>query len=424
MGFMPSQDRTKAVVIGQGYVGLPVAMAAVQAGYFVAGVDLDARKVSELAMGRSSVEDIPDEAIRRALDNKSYIPTDDYEFARDFSIAVITVPTPLRDGEPDLSYIEAAGSSLAGLVTAGCTVILESTTYPGTTEELLVPILEAGSSLRAGIDFYVGYSPERIDPGNKNWNLLNTPKVVSGVNQISLEKVENFYQSLSIKTVPVSGTREAELTKLLENTFRHVNIALVNELAMFSRHLNVDIWEAIDAATTKPFGFMRFTPGPGVGGHCLPIDPSYLSWAIKDKTGTDFRFVSLANEVNDFMPRFVVERAKELLQKNGTEIAGSTMVLLGLAYKPDTGDIRESPSVVVAELLREAGVELFGIDQHVSQDLWPIGVAAAKKEDLSRFDLAILLTNHSGDDFEWALESSRVILDTRNCLNRKNVERL
>jgi nucleotide sugar dehydrogenase len=303
-------------------------------------------------------------------------------------------------------------------------VILESTTYPGTTEELMVPILEQGSGLRAGIDFYVGYSPERIDPGNKTWTLMTTPKVISGINPQSLAKVKSFYESLGIVTVPVSGTREAEMTKLLENTFRHVNIALVNELAKFSSQLGVNLWEAIDAATTKPFGFMRFTPGPGVGGHCLPIDPSYLSWAVKDKAGEEFRFVSLANEVNSSMPKFVLARAQSVLGRLDLAILGSSVLLLGLAYKPDTGDMRESPANELAHLLEEAGARITAIDDFVSDRFWPEKIRRADTSHDEIFDLAIMITDHSGLDKEWVLAHSRVVLDTRNCLEGENVEKL
>lgn len=411
-------------VAGQGYVGLPLAMAAVDAGYSVTGIDLDLRKIEALKAGHSGVEDVSNDQIRSALDRGLYHPTDDFGRAFGFSVAIITVPTPLKEGAPDLSFIESAASSLAPLVTIGSTVILESTTYPGTTDELLMPILENGSGLRAGIDFFVGYSPERIDPGNKEWNLLNTPKVVSGINPGSLEKVKSFYENLGILAVPVSGTREAEMTKLLENTFRHVNIALVNELAKFSSQLGVNLWEAIDAATTKPFGFMRFTPGPGVGGHCLPIDPSYLSWAVKDKVGAEFKFVSLANEVNDSMAHFVVQRAREILDRSGTPLKGAAVLLIGLAYKPDTGDMRESPAAAISHQLNLLGANLSAIDGHVVEHAWPQSIKRAQDGDPGQFDIAVLITNHSGTNHDWALRSSRVVLDTRNCLRGDNVELL
>ena len=421
---MLKKDNPSILVVGQGYVGLPLSMAAVNAGFSVTGVDLDEVKISLLRSGISDVEDILDEQIRVGLETRRYKPTTSFTEGANFSVAIITVPTPLRSGSPDLSFIEAAAHSLASLVTLGATVILESTTYPGTTEELMVPILEQGSGLRAGIDFYVGYSPERIDPGNKTWTLMTTPKVISGINPQSLAKVKSFYESLGIVTVPVSGTREAEMTKLLENTFRHVNIALVNELAKFSSQLGVNLWEAIDAATTKPFGFMRFTPGPGVGGHCLPIDPSYLSWAVKDKAGEESRFVSLANEVNSSMPKFVLARAQSVLGRLDLAILGSSVLLLGLAYKPDTGDMRESPANELAHLLEEAGARITAIDDFVSDRFWPEKIRRADTSHDEIFDLAIMITDHSGLDKEWVLAHSRVVLDTRNSLEGENVEKL
>jgi UDP-N-acetyl-D-glucosamine dehydrogenase len=412
------------VIVGQGYVGLPLSVATFAAGNRVTGIDLDLRKIELLVSGISPVEDIPSDVLKPALANKSYKASNNYADAKDFDFAILTVPTPLAAGQPDLSFIESAGESIAVHLRAGATVILESTTYPGTTEELLVPLLEKGSGLVAGEDFFVGYSPERIDPGNPTWNLLNTPKIVSGINDESLERVQGFYQSLGIPTVTVKGTREAEMSKLLENTFRHVNIALVNELARFSRFLGVNLWEAIEAANTKPFGFMKFTPGPGVGGHCLPIDPSYLSWAIKDKTGSDFKFVSLANSVNNSMPEFVLERAREVLTQKGMKLQGAKTVILGLAYKPNTGDTRESPALALAELLSLEGAEVYGVDTHVPMALWPAGISRVEPDSDSRFDLAILVTNHTNIKLPWILSQSKSVLDTRNCLQGTNVEQL
>lgn len=424
LGDMDASTSPHIVVVGQGYVGLPLSVAALHAGYRVTGVDLDSRKILLLASGVSPVKDVPSATIKSAVADKSYLPTVDYAETGDFAVAIITVPTPLRDSEPDLSFIESAAESIAQHLRSGGTVILESTTYPGTTEELLVPLLEKGSGLTAGEDFYVGYSPERIDPGNPKWNLINTPKIVSGINSKSLKRVQSFYESLGITTVAVSGTREAEMTKLLENTFRHVNIALINELAKFSRHLGVNVWEAIEAADTKPFGFMKFTPGPGVGGHCLPIDPTYLSWAIKDKSGLDFSFVSLANSVNRSMPAFVLQRAKELLEKKDKQLTGARTLILGLAYKPDTGDTRESPALAVADLLKSEGATVFALDSHVPEELWPVGISRADPHDETLFDLAILITNHSSQKKKWILASSESILDTRHCLKGDNVEQL
>jgi nucleotide sugar dehydrogenase len=312
------------------------------------------------------------------------------------------------------------------MLSVGATVVLESTTYPGTTEELLVPILESGSGLVAGTDFYVGYSPERIDPGNTQWGFVETPKVVSGINPASLVAVQSFYDSLVNTTVPVSGTKEAELTKLLENTFRHVNIALVNELAIFAHQLGVNVWESIDAASSKPFGFMKFTPGPGVGGHCLPVDPSYLSWQVRRKLGQNFRFVELANDINDHMPQYVAQRLMLQLNAEGKAVRGATIALVGLAYKKNSGDIRESPALRLIELLHEYGATIVGIDNHVEAHRWPDGVAHGELTSafLDSVDAAVLITDHDDFDLKLLNESSTPILDTRNRLSGESVERL
>jgi len=306
---MTQDARGRVVILGQGYVGLPVSMRAVEVGYDVVGFDVAKDKIDRLRSGKTYIDDITDAEIAAALATGRFAPSSDPADMADFDVAVISVPTPLRDGAPDLSYIEKASDSIAPYVRKGCCVILESTTYPGTTEEVVVPRLEAISGLRAGADFQVGFSPERINPGDPVYGLKNTPKIVSGVDEASLKAVAEFFGQLVDKVVPVSGTREAELAKLLENTFRHVNIALVNELAMYCHELGIDVWSVIDAAASKPFGFMKFTPGPGVGGHCLPIDPSYLSWQVRRTLGRNFRFVEIANDVNDHMPDYVVTRA-------------------------------------------------------------------------------------------------------------------
>ncbi len=422
---MPSEFQ-KIVIVGQGYVGLPVAMRAVDTGHTVVGIDLDRRRTASLKSGESYVDDVSSDRLRDALETGRYLPTDDYADTAGFDVAVITVPTPLHEGLPDLSFIEDSSRALSAHLTAGATVILESTTYPGTTEELLVPLLEQGSGLTAGADFHVGYSPERIDPGNTTWGFVETPKVVSGIDAASLEKVKGFYDALVDTTVPVSSPKEAELTKLLENTFRHVNIALVNELAIFGHQLGVNVWESIEAAGTKPFGFMKFTPGPGVGGHCLPVDPSYLSWQVRRKLGQNFRFVELANDINDHMPDYVIQRLMLLLNRHGKALNGARIVLVGLSYKKNTGDIRESPSLRLIELLAEYGAVIVGVDDRVEPYRWPEGVERAQlsAELLSASDAAILVTDH--DDFDLSLlERSTVpVLDTKNRLAGNNVERL
>jgi UDP-N-acetyl-D-glucosamine dehydrogenase len=320
--------------------------------------------------------------------------------------------------------VEAAAAALAVHLRSGATVVLESTSYPGTTEELVVPLLEEGSGLVAGNDFHVGYSPERIDPGNQEFRLENTPKVVSGIDPPSLEAVNSFYSDFVAETVPVSGTREAELTKLLENTFRHVNIALVNELAMFASDLDIDIWESIDAASTKPFGYLRFTPGPGVGGHCLPIDPSYLSWKVRRSLGQSFRFVELANDVNEHMPDYVVRRLTLALNEQGRSVNGSRILLLGIAYKRNTGDAREAPGTVIARSLAGLGAELRVADPHVSGDAVAHPRVEVTQEEVEGADAVVLITDHDAFDYEMITAHARYVLDTRNRLDGPAVDRL
>ncbi|MFN8050215.1 MAG: nucleotide sugar dehydrogenase [Acidimicrobiales bacterium] len=416
----------RVVVIGQGYVGLPVAVCAVEAGFDVVGFELDAAKVAGLSSGRSHVEDIPDERLSAAIATGRYRASGDAADMAGFDFAVISVPTPMNEGAPDLSYIESASELLAPHLTEGCTVILESTTYPGTTEELALPILERGSGLKGGVDFHLGYSPERIDPGNPTFRLENTPKVVSGMDAASLERVQYFFDQFVERTVPVSGTREAELTKLLENTFRHVNIALVNELAMFARDLGIDVWEAIDAASTKPFGYMRFTPGPGVGGHCLPIDPSYLSWQIERRLGQTFRFVELANDVNSHMPDYVVRRVQFTLNEASRSVKGSNVLVFGLSYKANTGDARETPSVPICELLVGLGADVHVVDPYVDDRQFPAGVTRSSGDAaaLAAADLVLFLVDHAEFDREAVVAGASHVLDCRHSLVGANVEYL
>jgi UDP-N-acetyl-D-glucosamine dehydrogenase len=411
-------DRTaKVVVMGQGYVGLPVAMRAVQVGFPVVGFEVSTERVKALQSGQSYVGDISDAELQQAL-GSGYTPTTDQRDLAGFDVAVISVPTPLRDHMPDLSYIEDAGRMLARYLRPGSCVILESTTYPGTTTELLAPILEEGSGLARG-DYAIGYSPERIDPGNPTWNLVNTPKVTSGADEGSLAAVDGFFAALVDTTVPVGSPAEAELVKLLENTFRHVNIALVNELAMFARDMGVDVWRAIDAAATKPFGFMKFTPGPGVGGHCLPIDPSYLAWRVKQHLGHTFRFVELANDVNEHMPDYVFQRITAMLNRERKSVNGSKILLLGLAYKKGTSDWRESPSIHVADRLAAAGADITFCDPYIAEvnarDLhYPL--VEFNEHELSAADLVVVLVDHPEFDPALIASAAGLVFDSKNML--------
>jgi UDP-N-acetyl-D-glucosamine dehydrogenase len=412
------EDRqAKVVVVGQGYVGLPVAMRASEVGFPVVGYDVTPARVEELRAGRSYVGDVSDAQVATAR-AAGYVPTCDAADLAGFDIAVITVQTPLIEGSPDLSFIEAAGNQLARHLTPGVLVILESTTYPGTTEELLRPILEAGG-LRADVDFFMGYSPERIDPGNSTFTFVNTAKVVAGIGPDSLSVVEDFYGCLVDKIVPVASTGEAELVKLLENTFRHVNIALVNELAMFARDLGVDIWAAIDAAATKPYGFMRFTPGPGAGGHCLPIDPSYLAWRVERQLGHRFRFVELANEVNRGMPEYVVSRVISMLNNERRSVNGSRILVLGLAYKAGTSDWRESPAMTIVEQLLALGADVRAHDSHIPADARlgpPLPRVDCSVQELAAADLVVLCVDHPDLPYDEIAEHARLVLDTRGRL--------
>ncbi len=401
-------------------------MRSVKVGHRVVGFDTDALRIKRLQAGGSYVDDVTPAELADALATGRYEPTSDESDCAGFDVALITVPTPLRDGTPDLSFIVAAGETLGAHLRRGNCVVLESTTYPGTTEELLAPILEERSGLVAGEDFHLGFSPERIDPGNKTWRLENTPKVVSGVNASSLQAIQSFYATLVERTVAVSGTGEAELAKLIENTFRHVNIALVNELAMFAGDLGVDIWEAIEAAATKPFGFMRFSPGPGVGGHCLPIDPSFLSWRVKRRLGSPFRFVELANDVNENMPDYVLHRLMLALNRKARAIRGCRVLLLGLAYKPNTSDARESPSLVLADHLLALGAEVRAADPHVKEaQLDPrIHLVDLCEEEVSAADAVVLLTDHDAFDYALVVAHAAYVLDTRGRLVGDQVEHL
>jgi UDP-N-acetyl-D-glucosamine dehydrogenase len=420
----PPDAPRRLAVIGQGYVGLPLSMLAVDVGYEVIGIDTDLNRVERLRRCDSYVDDIGDEQLRAATQSGRFAPAQDYYAAAGFDVAVITVPTPLRERSPDLSFVTSAARSLAPYLTRGKLVILESTTYPGTTEDIVRPILEHGSGLTAGPDFSLAYSPERVDPGNATWTLRATPKVVAGMDADALARVQEFYGKLVADVVPVSSLRTAELTKLLENTFRHVNIALVNEFAIFARELGIDMWEVVSAASTKPFGFMPFYPGPGVGGHCLPIDPTYLSWHVQQSTGRRFRFVELANDINDQMPDYVVRRVIQGLNQFGKSVRGAKILTLGVAYKKNSSDARESPAARVVHLLDRLGAHVCAVDQHVPgehvrEEVPRVPLTA---DAVRSADAVILLTDHDDVDYGLVEREACWVLDCRNRLSGPNVE--
>lgn len=413
------------VVAGQGYVGLPLAVRAAEVGHRVVGYDVDTHRVQQLAAGQSYVSDLDSSRLRAVLDSGTYSATADAAALAGFDIAVITVPTPLRDGVPDLSYIESCARTLGEHLRPGATVVLESTSYPGTTEELLLPTLEKTSGLKGGVDFLAGFSPERIAPGNRRWSFDGTPKLVSGIDARSLAVIKGFYDGIFQTTVPVSGTKVAELAKLIENTFRLVNISMINELAMLTAPLGVNIWEAINAAATKPFGFTRFTPGPGVGGHCLPVDPLFLAWKIQEDLGVPFRFVELADDVNRHMPDYVVRRVVEALDKRGMAITGSRILLLGLTYKFNATDLRNSPSARVAELLIGLGAEVRGADPNIpdgDDTRLTVRRVDATPEEVAASDAVVLLMDHTRFDLAMVQKHAAWVLDCRNRMYGPNVE--
>ena len=381
-------------VVGLGYVGLPLAVESANSALNVLGYDVNNDRVKEINNGKSPIEDISNTELKKVLN--TFLATDDPSLLSKCEHIVISVPTPLTDYQPDLSYVEAAAKTVGENLVSNQVIILESTTYPGTTLEVLVPNLEKYSSLEAGSDFYVGYSPERIDPGNKEWKFKNTPKVISGINDDSLNKINLFYKKIIDETVVVKGTREAEMVKLLENTYRHVNIALINELAMLCKMLEIDIWEVVNAAKTKPFGFQSFTPGPGVGGHCIPVDPEYLSFKTRE-IGKPVRFVELAQEINNSMPAYVVSRVNDLLNSKDKILRNSKILVLGVAYKKDISDMRESPALHILELLLEKHVEVSFYDPFV--DELEISGQIIKKEtttnNFEKYDMLLVLTPHS-----------------------------
>ena len=419
-------NRQKVVIIGQGYVGLPLAMRCVEVGYKVVGYDTDESKIKVLKSQVSPIDDVTNEQIAISLTSDSYFPTSNSNDLKDFNIAVITVPTPLRDDRPDTSFIELAGSTIAKHLRFGSLVVLESTSYPGTTEELLAPILEKGSGLTCGLDFSLGFSPERIDPGNKSWTLKTTPKLISGVDEQSLKKVQSFYEQIVDAVVVATGVREAEFAKLLENTYRQVNIALVNELAVHANALKIDIWEVIRIAATKPFGFAPFYPGPGVGGHCLPIDPEYLSWKFAQSSGQNSDFIKLATTVNKSMPNYVVQRLMQRLNSRGKDLKNSKVLVIGLSYKKNSSDVRESPALEVIENLVKHGAAVTAFDPFAKAMNSPgfIFVSRLDSAALIESDAVLILTDHDGVNYEEVVRSAPYIFDIRHCVVGQNVEYL
>ncbi|MBB1030050.1 nucleotide sugar dehydrogenase [Dietzia sp. SLG310A2-38A2] len=405
---------SKVVVFGQGYVGLPMALRASAMGHEVIGLDTNQDVVNDLNNGKSHIDDVSDIDLSRGITN-GYSATTDPASVAAADVVVVCVPTPLADsGGPDLSAVETVGKTIGMHVSSNTLCILESTTYPGTTEEIFLPLVSRGE-LVLGKDIFVAFSPERIDPGNETYGIHNTPKVVGGLTQECTQRAIEFYGSFVDTVVAAKGAKEAEMAKLLENTFRHVNIALVNEMVRFSNELDIDLWDAIDAAATKPFGFMPFRPGPGVGGHCIPVDPSYLSHRVKAKLGYAFRMVELAEEINHAAPIYVAERARSLLNDCGKPVRRASVLLIGVSYKPDISDQRESPAVPLASRLRAWGAEVSYHDPHVPEwSPYGSGEAPLRSVELNGSpDLIILLQNHKAVDLASISDMRCPLLDTR-----------
>jgi UDP-N-acetyl-D-glucosamine dehydrogenase len=409
-------------IIGAGYVGLPLAQVFADAGRSVLLVDVSAERVAQLNRGESYIEDVPDAKLKQLVEERGLRATTDYDELRDADAILIALPTPLsKQREPDLSIVRAATEQIATRLRPGHLVVLESTTYPGTTRDEVLPILERGSGLTAGVDFHLAFSPERVDPGRLDHTTRTVPKVVGGLNETSTEAAAALYGGAIDTIHRVSSPEAAELTKLLENIFRSVNIALVNELAQLCDRMGIDIWEVVDAAATKPFGFMRFEPGPGLGGHCIPIDPFYLTWKAREY---DFstRFIELAGEVNQNMPYYCRSRVSQALNHGaGKSLSGSRILVLGVAYKADISDMRESPAVKLIQLLDNAGAEVSYHDPHVPSYEEHGTVLTSVALDPGAFDAVVIATAHSEIDYAQLVEDSRLVVDLRNAIGRRGI---
>jgi UDP-N-acetyl-D-glucosamine dehydrogenase len=414
------EDRSaRIVILGLGYVGLPLATIFAEAGFNVIGVEPDKAKVDLLEKGESYVQDVPSDRLGKLMHSGKLKATTDFSVLAEADAVSICVPTPLRKtGDPDLSYILVATDELAKYMHRGVVVVLESTTYPGTTREILLPKLTENSGLEVGEDFFLAFSPERVDPGREDWTTYNTPKVIGGITEACSEMAALWYQQALKTVVPVSSAESAEMAKLLENTFRMINIGLVNEMAIMCDRLGLDVWEIIDAAATKPFGFMKFTPGPGLGGHCIPIDPLYLSWKLRALNYTA-RFIDLASEINTGMPRYVVNKVQDALNEHTLPLKGSKILVIGAAYKPDVDDIRESPSLDIIGLLRQKGATVSYHDPFIpiiNHEDWILESVPDLIESAEAADCAVIVTNHSSYDYEKILKKAPLIVDTRNAL--------
>lgn len=411
----------KVAVVGLGYVGLPLAMLCVTKGLHVIGIDIDSKKLQDLEQGRSYLSDITDREIQQFTRHSHFSWTDQFKVLEQVDACILCVPTPLRDHTyPDLSYLQTAADSISPYMKQGRVVILESSTFPGTTEEVLLPILSKNGAI-VGKDFYLGYSPERIDPGNEAYKLEDIPKIVSGYTASCLEKVIEFYSRIFHQLVPVSSPQVAELTKLLENCQRFINISFMNEMLVICHEMNIDLWEAIEAAKTKPYGFTAYYPGPGVGGHCIPVDPLYLQWKAK-QYNLDTKFIKLSKAINDQMPSYILDRLRSLLSQNGG-LNSTNVLVIGLTYKKDVNDIRESTAMMITEELIKRGAKIAYHDPLIPQVSLagsPLHSIELQAETIKTFDCVLILTDHSAIPYELLLEHAKLILDTRNIYKQKH----
>jgi UDP-N-acetyl-D-glucosamine dehydrogenase len=412
------QRKANITVIGLGYVGLPMCVEFAHKGFFVAGVDKDAEKIKQLKAGKSYIMDISPETLQSI--QRNFSPTTNFHVLSEADVVIICVPTPLnKTKDPDLSYIAAATAEIKKNLQPNQLIILESTTYPGTTDEIVLPQLEE-TGLKVGRDFFLAFSPERIDPGNATWNFRNTPKIVGGVTTDCGELAELLYTDVVDRVVRVSSSKSAEMVKLLENTFRAINIAMVNEVAIMCNKLGIDTWEVIDAAATKPFGYMPFYPGPGLGGHCIPIDPQYLSWKLK-MLNYSAKFIELADEINSSMPEYVVTKITDALNFESKSVKGSKIVLLGVAYKKNSNDLRESPALDIAKLLKLRGADVVYHDPYIPQmilDSETIHSEELTPSLLKQADCVVIVTDHEDYDWQFVVDHSKLILDTRNAVRK------
>ena len=425
------EKNARIAILGLGYVGLPLAVVFGEAGFQVTGIDPDTRKIEAIGKGLSYIPDVQTEAVEKLVKSGHLTATTDFAVLKDIDAVSICVPTPLRKtGDPDMSFILSATEELAKYMHKGMVIVLESTTYPGTTRELLLPKLGTDHGLAVGEDWFLAFSPERVDPGREDWTTINTPKVMGGVTEACGEVATAWYEGAIDTVHRVSSAEAAEMAKLLENTFRMINIGLVNELAIMCERLGIDVWEVIDAAASKPFGFMKFSPGPGLGGHCIPIDPLYLSWKMKS-FNYNARFIELASEINTNMPRYVVNRVMEALNERGRALKGSKLLILGVAYKADVDDVRESPALDVIGLLRNKGAIVDYHDPYIphihhEHEGWHMDSVEDMMSSVKAADIVVIITDHKAYDYADIVEAAQSVFDSRNATRKfvKNNEKV